>query len=259
MDVIRSCYRVPMRFYQEQPNTTAMVQWYFVPQSNGTVDFPNSFFSKTWDVEEEVEPELGETFAGRVWSNGQPPYPVTPGGLCGNARQWHFGSVPTDPIVANWPGTAVPMCCSMPPLVGFGGTAIGSHTIELPCCADDELPEVVFVGFQRQLSFCPDLDDVVVPLFADRGTCPAASPDPYAYASPPFSVGGVPIRVVLWCDLLSGSFFLNLVTADCGNNLMGPVPSITVPCMPPQWQGFTSSGFAIGACVGLYYYWTVSA
>jgi hypothetical protein len=256
MDIIRSCYRVPMRFYKGLPNTTATVQWYFVPQSNGTVPFPNLFASRVWDVEEELQGDLGETFADRTWCNGKPPFPVSNGLWCGRPDQWSEGSSVGDPPLPVWSGTAVPRCCPPPPETGYGGIAIGGLPVVFPCCGDFSMPRVVFAFFIRQLVSCDSLEDTPIPLAHTGEICPLLGPTPYAWGSFPFVLGGLLVRIILDCQPESVGWNMSIVLADFSAFALAPRQTNFNACSPLAFGGFIGgAGFSVGSCNDFFYAW----
>lgn len=173
VDMIRSAYRVGMRFFEDSPATVRDVQWSFVADNTPPMPFSHAFGSRVWDIGEEEEPLVGELDGPRAWRGGLPPYPlpiVGPlgldnMGLCGSEEQWKHGASVNDSIPPVWLNTAVPRCCKRPPLFARGGVAVGSSPpVFAPCCGDNPLPLAITCIFTNTNPVCAVLEGIPVQL-----------------------------------------------------------------------------------------------
>lgn len=135
VDVLRSCYAVPFRFFHNAPDVQTDCEWYFVPDDRKVVPFAHAFGSRIYEREELPEWPIGERYQPHPWRGGQEPCPATRGGLCGGERQWQEGCSISVPSPAVWPGSLIPICCDQPSEVDCGGTAIGDGG-EMRCVFD---------------------------------------------------------------------------------------------------------------------------
>lgn len=120
MDLLRSCYRAPMRFFSESDQETT-VQWYFVDQGTPFVPYPNSFVSCNWDTDPKGRLVIGDQAdLGRTWVNGaRPPgIPNPPARPCGTAEQWLNGDAQPPAVPVPLSPEGVPLCCLPPGAFG---------------------------------------------------------------------------------------------------------------------------------------------
>jgi len=153
VDYIRAAYTVDVRFFRDSPATSREIQWSFVPENTPGMPWAHAFGSRTWDLEEENEPLVGELDGPRSWRGGTPPFPlpivgplgIDNMGICGTEEQWQRGASINDPIPANYLNTSVPRCCKRPPLHARGGVAVGQLR-DVTCNNCTNLPRVLFVN-----------------------------------------------------------------------------------------------------------------
>lgn len=128
------------------------MRWSFVPKWTPALPFAHAFYSRTWEVEDEDEPQIGELDAPRIWQGGTPLFalPILEKnekddlGVCGTVEQWQGGALTTDPQPGVWPDSGVMRCCKRPPerpdgLIALGG--VGS----MGCGGGVSLPELLFM------------------------------------------------------------------------------------------------------------------
>jgi hypothetical protein len=121
---MRSCYSVPMRFYNDS-DTETQVEWYWSNDEAKGMPFAHCFGDLQYDSKEFIENTLGERYTPRKWRNGGEPYPTPVCGLTGTESQWGNGSSIDEPLPEVWPGTNVPKSCCPPPPRGIGGLLWG--------------------------------------------------------------------------------------------------------------------------------------
>lgn len=160
VDYIRSAYRVPTRFFRDDPLSVLDIQWSFVPEITPGMPFAHAFGSRTWDIGEEEEPLIGELDGPRRWEGGLPPFPlpiIGPSwkdnlGLCGSEEQWKQGALTTDPVRPLWPFTGVKQCCKKPPIWANGGVAVG-RLLGVVCGSCNDCPKLLFAQFVNHPGF----------------------------------------------------------------------------------------------------------
>jgi len=162
VDLIRSCYECDISLFADDVDQLTKIRWYFTEPGTPALPFDTPFSSRTWDIRENLVPDLGEKRA-RKWRGGLPPFPVSLGGPCGTEEQWNEGASVDDEIPDTWPGSLVPVCCPPPSPVGPGGIAWGgtlTHNLQrggiawggeidtgviVSCCPSSAVPtELVF-------------------------------------------------------------------------------------------------------------------
>jgi len=122
VDLIRSCYTVPMCFRDGDP--AVPVKWFFTAPEAKYFPGLNSFYSRNWEDESEKFDEIGEQPGNRRWNNGQRPALATGQHLCDDPLLFRFGLAPGQlldrPVFAG----PVPVCCIVPTAAGSGGEGI---------------------------------------------------------------------------------------------------------------------------------------
>jgi len=246
---MRQCYRSKMRFYFDSEHETSIV-WYWADPRNGVLNRDTVFGSRIFDrIEGEEQLPLGERYAPVVWSGGQPPVPVSPGGgECGSDDAWVDGVSILEPDPPTWPGTNVPRCCSRPLIMAVGGTAVGSRGITAPCCGLVELPAVVTVRFENCFPSCPTLDGVNVPMLPTTFQPPAlVGFGSTYYQSAPLDMGGVNCSLFLNCYL--GNQWGVFCVGDAGTGVLyGDAGGFVGTCSPFNFVGTASWPFVPGTC-----------
>lgn len=165
MDFIRSAYVVDARFYRDLPDVTAPMQWSFVTDKTPGMPFAHAFWSKTWDIDEIDDDDVGETAGPRTWKGGTPPFPlplvgplgIDDLGLCGSKEQWQLGALSTDPVPDVWPNTQVKRCCRRPPEIDRGGVKIGA-ILANQCGQCAAMPGLLFLSIAADPGQCTFMD-----------------------------------------------------------------------------------------------------
>jgi hypothetical protein len=212
---------VPVRFFSDDPTREDVIEWSFVPE--GTPDFPfeHAFYSRTWELEEENEPTIGERDETRTWLGGKPSYPlpvigpllIDDLGICGTERQWQRGSVATDPIPPLWPNTQIQTCCKRPPLAPDGGEAWGNRAPYL-CGPASLFPALLFMTLEATPGHCAKMNGTYPMVFTSEGG------DHYAWVGkPPNETSGEIWTFSLACvgPTPGGCNFLMFGDSDQGN------------------------------------------
>jgi len=208
VDYIRAAYTVDVRFFRDSPATSRKIQWSFVAENTPGMPWAHAFGSRTWDLEEEEEPLVGELDGPRAWRGGTPPFPlpivgplgIDNMGICGTEEQWQRGASINDPIPANYLNTAVPRCCKRPPLYARGGVAVGSSPPVLaPCCGDFPLPVALACTFSNTSPVCSILDGIPFQLIQTSEQPPGFIVGVSFFRSGQFTSGGLTWRFWLIC------------------------------------------------------------
>lgn len=135
--MLRSCYRVPVRFYSHSP-AECEVFWYFTEPGVEPLPFPTRFNSKNWRPARDGASPMGEVYeARRVWVNGIGPGLVPPGAVpCGTPEQFLQGQ-PFPPLIPPPQLTGGGLrCCRGRGLIGGGAggggplQTVGEYTLD---------------------------------------------------------------------------------------------------------------------------------
>lgn len=142
VDVLRTneAYKCGMRFFELDPDLVLPVRWEFFDQHvrlisrvNWTVEagapvqtvpYEHPFASRAWDLADEYETRLGETYA-RKWHRGKQTAVLSGRGLAGSRRAWEQGIDFTEPQVKTNPDTLHPCPCG-PGVPAIRGGAAGA-------------------------------------------------------------------------------------------------------------------------------------
>jgi len=255
VDYIRSAYTVDVRFFHDSPATTRKIQWSFVPETTPPMPWGHAFGSRTWDLEEEEEPLIGEVNGPRDWRGGTPPYalPIVGPlridnlGICGTEEQWKNGASIVDPIPPTWLNTPIPRCCKRPPLFARGGVAVGSGLPVLaPCCGDVPLPVAIWATFTNTIPLCPLLEGVPVRIDqSDEQPIDLFGAVSY-FRSAQFISHGKDWRFWFACSEFSGSWALFAISSV--GEYLGDLTFAPQPCIPFSFAGSVDWSSFHGCC-----------
>jgi len=114
MDLLRSCYEIPMRFKDGEP--TKVVRWFFCGPDAEIFTKPTIFRSANWESTPYQNNGLGEQRpSNRPWRNGSRAVGFTGRGSgCNFSDDWWAEGIPTSAtFVLAKDGNGVPLCCGV--------------------------------------------------------------------------------------------------------------------------------------------------